>query len=107
LIADDMGASLIVAVGMHHTAVEFLDKGRAGMASTFLTRLRVDDKVVDAKGVSRLYQSRISATAIIPLVLAAAVTVVVAIAILPAGQILIRDLGTQLERFWYWLTGLF
>jgi uncharacterized membrane-anchored protein len=100
LIADEMGASLIVAVGMHHTAVEFLDKGRAGMASTFLTRLRVDDKIVDAKGVSRLYQSRISAMAIIPLVLAAAITVVVAIAVLPAGQTFLRFLGT-------WLTGLF
>jgi uncharacterized membrane-anchored protein len=107
LIADELGASLIVAVGMHHTAVEFLDKGRAGMASTFLTRLRVDDKIVDAKGVSRLYQSRISAKAIIPLVLAAAVTIVVAMLVLPAGQIFLRDLGTQLENFWYWLTGLF
>ena len=107
LIADEMGASLIVAVGMHHTAVEFLDKGRAGMASTFLTRLRVDDKIVDAKGVSRLYQSRISAKAIIPLVLAAAFTVVVAVMVLPAGQIFLRFLGTQLENFWYWLTGLF
>jgi uncharacterized membrane-anchored protein len=107
LIADEMGASLIVAVGMHHTAVEFLDKGRAGMASTFLTRLRVDDKIVDAKGVSRLYQSRISSTAIIPLVLAAAITVLVAIVVLPAGQIFLRFLGTQLENFWYWLTGLF
>ena len=100
LIADEMGASLIVAVGMHHTAVEFLDKGRAGMASTFLTRLRVDDKIVDAKGVSRLYQSRISAKAIIPLVLAAALAVAVAIAVLPAGQIVLR-------YFWGWLTGLF
>ena len=100
LIADEMGASLIVAVGMHHTAVEFLDKGRAGMASTFLTRLKVDDKIVDAKGVSRLYQSRISAKAIIPLVLAAALAVVVAIAVLPAGQIVLR-------YFWGWLTGLF
>ena len=100
LIADEMSASLIVAVGMHHTAVEFLDKGRAGMASTFLTRLRVDDKIVDAKGVSRLYQSRISAKAIIPLVLAAALAVVVAIAVLPAGQIVLR-------YFWGWLTGLF
>jgi len=100
LIADEMGASLIVAVGMHHTAVEFLDKGRAGMASTFLTRLRVDDKIVDAKGVSRLYKSRISAAAIIPLVLAAALTVVVAILVLPAGQIFLRFLGT-------WLSGLF
>jgi uncharacterized membrane-anchored protein len=77
------------------------------MASTFLTRLRVDDKIVDAKGVSRLYQSPVPAKAIIPLVLAAAVTVVIAIAVLPAGQILLRDLGTQLERFWYWLIKLF
>jgi uncharacterized membrane-anchored protein len=107
LIADEMGASLIVAVGMHHTLVEFLDKGRSGMASTFLTRLRVDDKIVDAKGVSRLYQSRVSTKAIIPLVLAAAVTVLVAMAVLPTGQIFFRDVGTQLETFWYWLTGLF
>jgi uncharacterized membrane-anchored protein len=107
LIADEKGASLIVAVGMHHTLVEFLDKGRSGMASTFLTRLRVDDKIVDAKGVSRLYQSRVSAKAVIPLVLAAAVTVVVAMVVLPAGQIFIRYVGTQLGTFWYWLTGIF
>ena len=60
LLADDKGASLIVAVGTHATLVEFLDKGRSGMASTFLTRLRVGGKLVDAKGVSRLYRSRIS-----------------------------------------------
>ena len=107
LIADEQGASLIVAVGMHHTLVEFLDKGRSGMASTFLTRLRVDDKIVDAKGVSRLYQSRVSASAVIPLLLAAAVTIVVAATTLTAGQIFFRYLGTQLETFWYWLTGLF
>ena len=60
LLADDKGAELIVAVGTHATLVEFLDKGRSGMASTFLTRLRVGGKLVDAKGVSRLYRSRIS-----------------------------------------------
>ena len=60
LLADDKGAQLIVAVGTHATLVEFLDKGRAGMASTFLTRLRVGGKLIDAKGVSRLYRSRIS-----------------------------------------------
>ena len=60
LLADDKGADLIVAVGTHATLVEFLDKGRSGMASTFLTRLRVGGKLVDAKGVSRLYRSRIS-----------------------------------------------
>jgi uncharacterized membrane-anchored protein len=104
LIADEKGASLIVAVGRHDTLVEFLDKGRSGMASTFLTRLRVDDKVVDAKGVSRLYQSRISAAAVIPLVIAAAITILVAMAVLPTGQVALRYLGTQLENFWYWLT---
>ena len=107
LIADEKGASLIVAAGMHRSLVEFLDKGRPGMASTFLTRLRVDDKIVDAKGVSRLYQSRISATAVIPLVVAAAVTILVALLVLPTGQIILRDAGTQLQNFWYWLTGLF
>jgi hypothetical protein len=60
LLADEGGASLIVAVGTHATLVEFLDKGRQGMASTFLTRLRIGSKLVDAKGVSRLYRSRIS-----------------------------------------------
>jgi uncharacterized membrane-anchored protein len=107
LIADEKGASLIVAVGRHDTLVEFLDKGRSGMASTFLTRLRVDDKIVDAKGVSRLYQSRVSAAYVIPLVIAAAITVLVALAVLPTGQVFLRDLGTQLQNFWYWLTGLF
>jgi uncharacterized membrane-anchored protein len=60
LLADDKGAKLIVAVGAHVNLIEFLDKGRSGMASTFLTRQRVADKLVDAKGVSRLYRSQIS-----------------------------------------------
>ena len=68
LLADDKGADLIVAVGTHATLVEFLDKGRAGMASTFLTRLRVGGKLVDAKGVSRLYRSRISTSSLLLLV---------------------------------------
>jgi len=67
--------------------------------------LYVGDQVV-AKGVSRLYQSRVSASAVIPLLLAAAVTIVVAATTLTAGQIFFRYLGTQLENFWYWLTGL-
>jgi uncharacterized membrane-anchored protein len=104
LIADEKGASLIVAVGRHDTLVEFLDKGRSGMASTFLTRLRVDDKIVDAKGVSRLYQSRVSPKAVIPLVIAAAITILIALAVLPTGQVFLRYLGTQLQNFWYWLT---
>jgi uncharacterized membrane-anchored protein len=105
LLADEKGASLIVAVGRHDTLAEFLDKGRAGMASTFLTRLRVDN-VFDAKGVSRLYRSGVSASAMIVLVLAAAVSIVAAMAVLPGDQIVFRFLSTQLGTFWYWLTGL-
>ena len=59
LLAFDKGAELIVAVGAHASMVEFLDKGRAGMASTFLTRLKVGPILVDAKGVSRLYAGRL------------------------------------------------
>lgn len=55
LLAYEAGASLIVAIGTHFSVVEFLEKGRPGMASTFLTRLKVGDRLVDAKGVSQLY----------------------------------------------------
>ena len=60
--------------------MEFLDKGRAGMASTFLTRLRVGGKLVDAKGVSRLYRSRISTFQVLLLVLAGLFALFVALA---------------------------
>ena len=111
LLADDKGAELIVAVGTHATLVEFLDKGRAGMASTFLTRLRVGGKLVDAKGVSRLYRQRISNLQLGLLVLSGLLALGVALAATTAGQafyaiawgwvndavIVVRD----------WFTGLF
>jgi uncharacterized membrane-anchored protein len=56
LLAHEKGAKLIVSVGAHFNVTEFLDKNRAGMSSTFLTRLRVGETLIDAKGVSRLYQ---------------------------------------------------
>ena len=58
LIAAEKGAELIVSVGSQFNLVEFLDKSRRGMSSTFLTRLRLGEKLVDAKGVSRLYRPR-------------------------------------------------
>jgi uncharacterized membrane-anchored protein len=58
LIAAEKSAALIVSVGSHFNLVEFLDKNRRGMSSTFLTRLRIGEILVDAKGVSRLYQPR-------------------------------------------------
>ncbi|MBI4897147.1 MAG: hypothetical protein HY827_02135 [Actinobacteria bacterium] len=58
LMAAEEGASLIVTVGSHFNLVEFLDKNRKGMASTFLTRVRIGEILIDAKGVSRLYRPR-------------------------------------------------
>jgi uncharacterized membrane-anchored protein len=55
LMAHEKGAALIVSVGAHFNLIEFLDRKRGGMSSTFLTRLRIGEKLVDAKGVSRLY----------------------------------------------------
>ena len=56
LMAYEKGAALIVSVGAHFNLIEFLDRKRGGMSSTFLTRLRIGERLVDAKGVSRLYQ---------------------------------------------------
>ncbi len=86
LLADEKGASLIVAVGTHANLVEFLDKGRGGMASTFLTRLKVGGKLVDAKGVSRLYRQNISGSSLLLLVLAAVAAMASAVAVSTVGK---------------------
>ncbi|WP_106847754.1 putative cytokinetic ring protein SteA [Blastococcus sp. Marseille-P5729] len=107
LLADEKGAELIVAVGTHATLVEFLDKGRGGMASTFLTRLRVGGKLVDAKGVSRLYRSRISTGSLVAIVLAAFVAIAVAVAISDAGQTYLQILSDRWQSFVFWVKDLF
>jgi uncharacterized membrane-anchored protein len=107
LLADDKGASLIVAVGTHATLVEFLDKGRSGMASTFLTRLRVGGKLIDAKGVSRLYRARIPAWTVVLFAVAGLLAVTVAVAATPTGQAYLDILGSWWDRFLFWLRGLF
>ncbi|MDP5183415.1 putative cytokinetic ring protein SteA [Blastococcus sp. BMG 814] len=106
LLADEKGATLIVAVGTHATLVEFLDKGRGGMASTFLTRLRLGGKLVDAKGVSRLYRSRISTTALVVLVIAAFVAIGSALALSAAGRVYLDLLLDQWNSFMFWLENL-
>jgi uncharacterized membrane-anchored protein len=77
LLAYERGAELIVAVGTHSHMVDFLDKGRPGMASTFLVRLKVGQILVDAKGVNRLYTTKVRTRDLLPLVLAALVTMVI------------------------------
>ena len=107
LVADACGASLIAVVGTHWTLEEFLDKGRPGMASTFLTHLRIGSKLVNARGVHQLYQSRISGWALVARVFAAAVTIVVAIAFSPVGSFVGNYLNATWHTFAYWFTGLF
>ncbi|GGL49696.1 thiamin pyrophosphokinase [Microlunatus endophyticus] len=107
LLADSKGAQLIVAVGTHASLVEFLDKGRSGMASTFLTRLRVGPKLVDAKGVSRIYHSEVKVWQVLLLVLSALVALVTAMAFTDFG----RQVGDLLVARWndivYWVKELF
>ena len=86
LLADDKDAEMIVALGTHASLVEFLDKGRSGMASTFLTRLRVESKLVDAKGVSQLYQPRVSTWQTLLLALVGVGAVAISLAVTPVGQ---------------------
>ncbi|WP_460758737.1 putative cytokinetic ring protein SteA [Nocardiopsis oceani] len=106
MLADSSGADLIVAVGTHGTLEEFLDRGRSGMASTFLTRLRVGGKLVNAQGVSRLYRSRISPWALFGLVAACLLTILVAAYSSPAGQDYLTFLAARWDAFVYWMTGL-
>ncbi len=86
LLADEKGASLIVAVGTHWTLEEFLDKGRGGMASTLLTRLKIGGKLVEPKGVSRLYQQGIPGSSLLLLVLSAIAAMASAVAVSTAGR---------------------
>jgi uncharacterized membrane-anchored protein len=106
LLADDKGAELIVAVGTHATLVEFLDKGRSGMASTFLTRLRVGGKLVDAKGVSRLYRSRISNTQLSGLLAGGLLALVAALSATPSGTAMLGLLAARWDDVFSWIQGL-
>jgi uncharacterized membrane-anchored protein len=107
LLADDKGAELIVAVGSHATLVEFLDKGRSGMASTFLTRLRVGGKLIDAKGVSRLYRSRISSWQILMLLACGLFALFVAMSVTPAGQTVLGLAQARWDDLVSWIQGTF
>jgi uncharacterized membrane-anchored protein len=99
LLAHEKGADLIVAVGSHGNLREFLDKGRRGMASTFLVRLRVGEILVDAKGVSRMYRGSIRARDMALLVCAALFSMVAVVAVSQPLRLFLRQLlemGRQL-----------
>jgi uncharacterized membrane-anchored protein len=92
LIAAEKGARLIVSVGSQWNLVEFLDKNRRGMSSTFLTRLRIGEILVDAKGVSRLYQPRPTMAPLALILIAGIVALAAVIAVTPG----LRDVADLL-----------
>ena len=96
LIAHEKGAELIVAVGTHFNLVEFLERNRAGMSSTFVTRLKVGEILVDAKGVSRLVSRRVGIWPVAAIGLAGLVGIVVAIAASPALRNVIDVLANRI-----------
>jgi len=104
LLAYEAGASLIVAVGTHSTMVEMLDKGRKGMSSTFLTRLRLGPVLVDAKGVHRLYEGRVRRRDILVLVLAALLTIVVIGLVAQPIHTYVDGIRLTLDDLWYSIT---
>jgi uncharacterized membrane-anchored protein len=104
LLAWEAGASLIVAVGTHATMVEFLDKGRKGMSSTFLTRLRLGPVLVDAKGVHRLYEGRVRRFDVVLLVVAALVTIIVVAIVSRPIQTIVDALRVTVEDLWFTIT---
>lgn len=99
LLAYEKRAELIVAVGSHANLVEFLDKGREGMASTFLVRLRVGSRLVDAKGVSKLYKSTVKLSYLLIMLAAALVTVLVIVLVSPSIKSLV-GLAVWNLRLW-------
>jgi uncharacterized membrane-anchored protein len=103
LLAHEKGAETIVAVGSHGNLREFLDKGREGMSSTFLVRLRVGEILMDAKGVSRVYSPRIRTRDGLLLLVAAIVAMVAVVAVSPPLRLYVTQL---LEQFRQWLFDL-
>lgn len=103
LLAHEKGADLIVAVGSHGNLREFLDKGRMGMASTFLVRLRVGEILMDAKGVSRVYTPRVRTRDTLLLIAGAIVVMAMIVAVSP---VLRTYVSIVFEQFRQWLFDL-
>jgi uncharacterized membrane-anchored protein len=97
LLAYEKGAELIVAVGTHFTLAEFLERDRAGMSSTFLTRLKVGEILVDAKGVSRLFSRRVGLWPLVFFGLAGLAAILVGILFSPALRHLLELIGIHLR----------
>ncbi|MGH3501706.1 MAG: putative cytokinetic ring protein SteA [Nocardioidaceae bacterium] len=105
LLAHAGDASLIVTVGSHSSLVEFLDKGRSGMASSFLTRTAVGSKLADARAVAQLYQNRVRAWVVLLVLLVALALVAGAVATTPVGQDWWDQLSAWVNDGYDWVKG--
>jgi uncharacterized membrane-anchored protein len=104
LLADHHGASLLVTAGHSANIETFFDRSlQHSNASTFLTRLRVGEKVVDAKAVATLYHSRISGGAIAFLILTMLIAVIVALWVSRTDAMVMHWIAEYWNRFSLWL----
>ena len=101
LLAYERGAELIVAVGTHSNLIEFLDKGRKGMASTFLVRLRVGAILVDAKGVGRLYRGRVRRADLLMLIVATFFVMGIVVAISEPLRLKLGIYWEDVQAWWF------
>lgn len=99
LLAYEKGADLIVAVGTHTNMIDFLEKGRKGMSSTFLVRLKVGGKLVDARGVNKLYTSTFKPKYLWFIVVAALIPISILILINPITRSFLTLLKIKLRLF--------
>jgi uncharacterized membrane-anchored protein len=97
LLAAEKGARLIVSVGSQLNLVEFLDRNRSGMSSTFLTRLRIGEILVDAKGVSRLYRPRPGLTPLLLVIVAGLIALVAVVWMSPALRDVVELLWLKIQ----------
>ena len=97
ILAYENKAELIVTVGSHTSMVDFLEKGRKGMASTLLVRMKVGYKIVDAKGVSELYKNRIQPSYVAALFVSAMFPILLVARMSPQIQELYRLLALRIK----------
>ncbi len=103
LLADHHGASLIVTVGAAASLDDFFDRGRRDSnPATFLTRLKMGTKLMDAKAVAALYRHRGSGSAVALVVLAALVALIVALLATNLGGEVITWVAHTWDRFSLW-----
>ncbi|AGZ53785.1 putative cytokinetic ring protein SteA [Mycobacterium kansasii] len=107
LLADHHGAALLVTAGHTANIETFFDRTRAqSNPSTFLTRLRVGEKLVDAKAVATLYRNHISAGAIALLALTMLIAIIVVLWVSRTDGVVLHWIIDYWNRFSLWVQNL-